>query len=121
MESWILKKPPALCDSDLRLHTVLHVHQGFGKPLEDSRKLRHIRAMTSLLSRIPSEPDICHGKPAIRHLRYQVESRLKYLAAGNAFEGLLKEFPSLVCENLQACLGLAAQSLKLNSQHLALA
>ena len=73
-----------------------------------------------LLSRITIDPDICHGKPAIRHLRYPVESILEYMAAGDTFEDLLAEFPDLEREDLQACLEFAAQSLKLKSSHLTL-
>jgi len=67
----------------------------------------------SLLSRITIDPEICHGKPAIRHLRYPVESMMEYLAAGDTFEDLLKEFPDLEREDLQACLQFATESLKL--------
>jgi uncharacterized protein (DUF433 family) len=77
--------------------------------------------MNALLARITIDPDICHGKPAIRHLRYPVESMLEYLAAGDTFEDLLGEFPDLEREDLQACLEFATQSLKLKSQHLVLA
>ncbi len=35
--------------------------------------------MNELLSRITIDPEICHGKPVIRHLRYPVESMLEYL------------------------------------------
>jgi len=76
--------------------------------------------MNALLSRITIDPEICHGKPAVRHLRYPVESLLEYLAAGDTFEDLLEEFPDLVREDLQACLEFAAQSLKLKSRHLVL-
>lgn len=76
--------------------------------------------MDSLLSRITIDPEICHGKPVIRGLRYPVESILEYLAGGDTFEDLLKEFPDLQREDLQACLEFAAQSLKMKSQHLAL-
>ena len=51
--------------------------------------------MNALLSRITVDSAICHGKPAIRHLRYPVESILEYLAAGDSFEDLLGEFPDL--------------------------
>ena len=81
---------------------------------------RLLSGMNALLSRITIDPDICHGKPAIRHLRYPVESLLEYLAAGDTFEDLLKEFPDLVREDLQACMEFAAQSLKLKSRHLVL-
>jgi len=76
--------------------------------------------MNALLYRITIDPEICHGKPAVRHLRYPVESLLEYLAAGDTFEDLLEEFPDLVREDLQACLECAAQSLKLKSRHLVL-
>ena len=78
-------------------------------------------AEDALLSRITIDPEICHGKPAIRHLRYPVESMLEYLAAGDSFEDLLEEFPDLERDDLRACLDFAAQSLKLKSQHLVLA
>lgn len=77
--------------------------------------------MKSLLSRITIDPEICHGKPAIRHLRYPVESMLEYLAGGDTFEDLQAEFPDLEREDLLACIEFAAQSLKLKSPHLALA
>ena len=72
------------------------------------------------LSRITIDPEICHGKPTIRGLRYPVESILEYLAAGDSFEELLAEFPDLEREDLQACIEFAAQSLKLKSFHLIL-
>jgi uncharacterized protein (DUF433 family) len=77
--------------------------------------------MNSLLDRITLQPDICHGKPAIRGLRYPVESVLEYLAAGDSFDDLLAEFPDLEREDLLACLEFAAYSLKVKSQHLVLA
>jgi uncharacterized protein (DUF433 family) len=76
--------------------------------------------MTPLLSRITIDPQICHGKPVIRGLRYPVESMLEYLAAGDSVDDLLAEFPDLEREDLLACLEFAAQSIKLRSQHLAL-
>ena len=70
--------------------------------------------------RITIDPNICHGKPLIRGLRYPVESMLEYLAAGDTIEDLLQEYPDLERDDLLACLELAAQSLKLKSQHLVL-
>ena len=74
-----------------------------------------------LLSRITINPEICHGKPVIRNLRYPVESLLEYLAGGDAIEDVLAEFPDLEREDLLACLEFAAQSLRVKSQHLVLA
>ena len=77
--------------------------------------------MQSLLSRITINPEICHGQPVIRGLRYPVESILEYLAGGDTFEDLLAEFPDLQREDLLACFEFAACSLKVKSQHLVLA
>ena len=63
--------------------------------------------MSSLLARITISPDICHGKPVIRNLRYPVESMLEYLAGGDTIEDLLAEFPDLEREDLLACLEFA--------------
>ena len=76
--------------------------------------------MNSLLSRITIDPSICHGKPVIRNLRYPVESMIEYLAAGDTIQDLLAEFPDREREDLLAFLEVAAQSLKLKSQHLVL-
>jgi len=77
--------------------------------------------MNSLLSRITINPDVCHGKPVIRNLRYPVETLLEYLAGGDAIEDVLAEFPDLEREDMLACLEFAAQSLRVKSQHLVLA
>jgi len=42
--------------------------------------------MESLLQRITIDPDICHGKPTIRGLRYPVENILELLASGMTIE-----------------------------------
>ena len=77
--------------------------------------------MSELLSRITISPEICHGKPAIRHLRYPVDAMLEYLAAGDSFEDLQQEFPDLERDDLRACIQFAAECLKHKSQHLELA
>lgn len=72
----------------------------------------------TLLSRITIDPEVCHGKPVIRGLRYPVESILEYLSAGDSFEDVLAEFPDLVRDDLRACIEFANQSLKLRSWQL---
>jgi uncharacterized protein (DUF433 family) len=66
--------------------------------------------MSSRLSRIAIDPEVCHGKPVIRGLRYPVETILEYLAAGDSLEDVLAEFPDLEREDLLACLELAQRS-----------
>ena len=77
-----------------------------------------VEAPLSLLSRISIDPEICHGKPVIRGMRYPVESMLEYLAGGDSIEEVLAEFPDLTREDLLACIEFATQSLKLRSWQL---
>jgi uncharacterized protein (DUF433 family) len=72
----------------------------------------------SLLSRITIDPEVCHGKPVIRGLRYPVESMLEYLSSGDSIEEVLAEFPDLERDDLRACIEFANQSLKLRSWQL---
>lgn len=61
-----------------------------------------------LLQRITIHPEICHGKPCIRDLRYPVSTILEYLAGGDTPEDILAEFEDLEAEDIQACLAFAA-------------
>jgi uncharacterized protein (DUF433 family) len=63
-----------------------------------------------LLTRITIDPEICHGKPVVRGLRYPVESLLEYLAAGDSIDDLLAEFPDLEREDFLACLEFDART-----------
>jgi uncharacterized protein (DUF433 family) len=73
-----------------------------------------------LLSRITVDPEICHGKPCIRGLRYSVESILEYLAGGDSVEQVLAEFPDLERDDILACLEFSRKMLAAKSVHLAL-
>jgi len=63
----------------------------------------------TLLSRITKQPDICHGKPTIRGLRYPVDSMLDLMASGMSIEEILVDYPDLEREDLLACLAYAAR------------
>lgn len=58
--------------------------------------------------RITIEPDKRGGKPCIRGLRITVYDVLEYLASGMSEEAILKDFPDLTREDIQACLAFAA-------------
>jgi uncharacterized protein (DUF433 family) len=75
----------------------------------------------NLLSRITVDPEICHGKPCVRGLRYPVETILEYLAGGDSVEDLLAEFPDLEREDILACYEFSRRMLSAKSVHLALA
>jgi len=62
-----------------------------------------------LLDRITIDPNICHGKPAIRGLRYPVETMLELMASGQTIESLLEDYPDLEREDFLACLEFAAK------------
>ncbi|MBF6319307.1 DUF433 domain-containing protein [Nocardia cyriacigeorgica] len=62
----------------------------------------------SHLGRITSDPDICHGKPVVRGLRYPVEMLLELLASGMSTEELLDDYPDLEFEDILAVLEYAA-------------
>ena len=73
-----------------------------------------------LLSRITVDPEICHGKPCVRGLRYPVETILEYLAGGDSVEDLQTEFPDLEREDILACLEVSLRMLAAKSVHLSL-
>jgi len=73
--------------------------------------------MKSLLNRITIDPEICHGKPTIRGLRYPVENMLELLASGMTIEELLGDYPDLEKEDFLACLEYAAKLIHIKSIH----
>lgn len=77
-------------------------------------------SLNNLLSRITVDPELCHGKPCIRGLRYPVESILEYLAGGDSVEQVLAEFPDLERDDIWACLEFSRKMLAVKSVHLAL-
>ena len=60
-----------------------------------------------LLQRITLDPEVCHGKPCIRGLRYPVETMLELLSSGMTFEEVLEDYEDLEPEDLQAALAYA--------------
>ncbi len=62
-----------------------------------------------LSDRITINPDVMVGKPTIRGLRITVEQVLKALAGGIATQELLKDYPELEPEDIQAVLLYAAE------------
>jgi uncharacterized protein (DUF433 family) len=68
-----------------------------------------IRMNDMLLNRITLDPEVCHGKPCIRGLRYPVEFILELLASGMSFEDILEDYEDLEKEDLQATLAYATR------------
>lgn len=63
--------------------------------------------MAYLDGRITIDPDLCNGKPTIRGKRITVQTILEFLRAGESKEEILHQYPSLVAEDIEACLGFA--------------
>ena len=63
----------------------------------------------SLNERITIDPEICHGKPTIRGLRYTVESILELLSSGMTVDEILADYEDLKREDILAALDFARQ------------
>ena len=64
---------------------------------------------SGLLERITTDPDICHGKPCIRGLRYPVDMILELLSAGMSNEEILADYSDLERDDILAALAFAAR------------
>ncbi len=62
----------------------------------------------SQLDRITTNPEICHGKPVVRGLRYPVEMLLELMASGMTTGEILDDYPDLETEDILAALEYAA-------------
>lgn len=65
--------------------------------------------MIKINPRITINPNICHGKPCIRGLRYPVQTVLELLSAGMTQQEILADYPDLEAEDITAVLAFAAQ------------
>jgi len=62
----------------------------------------------NLLDRITVDPNMCHGKPIIRGMRWPVASLLDLMASGMSSEEILADHPELEPDDLRAVLEFAA-------------
>jgi uncharacterized protein (DUF433 family) len=70
-----------------------------------------------LLERITHDPDICHGKPCIRGLRYPVEFILELLSSGMTIEEILADYEDLEREDIQAVFLFASRLAQVKSTY----
>lgn len=61
----------------------------------------------NLLERITINPEILHGKPAIRGMRWSVEMILDLLSSGMSGDEIIEDHPELEKEDILACLKFA--------------
>lgn len=60
--------------------------------------------MAKLINRITIDPEICHGKPCIRNMRWPVEVIIDMLGSGMTYEEILEDHPELEKEDIMASL-----------------
>jgi len=65
--------------------------------------------MNNLSGRITMDPQICHGQPVVRGLRYPVQMLLDLLSSGMSIEEILADYEDLQREDLLAVLAFAAR------------
>ena len=63
----------------------------------------------ALLNRITVDPEICHGKPCVRGLRYPVEFLLELLSSEMTTAQILADYPDLEAEDLKAACAYGAR------------
>lgn len=63
-------------------------------------------------TRITLNPDILVGKPTIKGTRLAVEFIIDLLAQGWSHDEILRNYPGLTIEDIQACLSYASETLK---------
>jgi uncharacterized protein (DUF433 family) len=78
---------------------------------------QQVMDVSKLLERITINPDICHGKPCIRGLRYPVNTILELLSAGMSNEEILADYEDLEREDILAVLAFAARLSQIKRVH----
>lgn len=64
--------------------------------------------MEYLMDRITVDNEICNGKPTVRGKRITVQTILEFLGAGDSKEEILRQYPTLEAEDIDACVRFAA-------------
>lgn len=65
--------------------------------------------MNDLSSHITIDPNICHGQPVVRGLRYPVQMLLDLLSSGMSIDEVLADYADLERDDLLAALAFAAR------------
>ena len=73
--------------------------------------------MKNDLERITIDPDVCHGKPCIRNMRYPIEMILELLSSGMSTEDILEDYEDLEKEDILAVLQYASKLSQIKSIH----
>jgi uncharacterized protein (DUF433 family) len=81
---------------------IAFILRGLSFLLNHCEKQVKILKMGNLLNRITIVDGVCNGKPTIRGMRITAQTILEFILAGDTDEDILKAFPVLEQEDLQA-------------------
>ena len=74
--------------------------------------MKNKKGINSALDRIIIDPNICHGKPCLRGLRYPVELILELSSSGMTTQEILNDYEDLEEEDILAALTFATHYVK---------
>lgn len=80
---------------------------GAAKISKSNCNLFYLVLMNSDTKRITIDPQICHGKPIVRGMRWPVEVILDMLGSGMTPDEIISDHPELEKEDILACLKFA--------------
>jgi uncharacterized protein (DUF433 family) len=83
---------------------------GAGAPAGPAEEAAPYDAPAALGARITADPEVCGGKPCIRHMRIRVGDVVGLLAGGMSREAILGDYPYLEAADIDAALAYAAAS-----------
>ncbi len=69
----------------------------------------HFMDNENLTARITVDPEVCHGKPCIRGLRYPVEFLLELMSGNMTNAEILADYPDLEPDDLKAACAYGAR------------
>jgi uncharacterized protein (DUF433 family) len=67
---------------------------------------------TDWRERISIKPTVCHGKPCIKGTRIWVSLVLDLMATGSSVAEILREYPQLSLDDVQACIAYGAEAAR---------
>jgi uncharacterized protein (DUF433 family) len=73
-----------------------------------TRKRNPAKQVPDWRERLSVNPRVCHGKPCIKGTRIMASIILDYLRAGESAAEILRQYPTLKAEDIQAAVGYAA-------------
>jgi uncharacterized protein (DUF433 family) len=97
------------------------VREGLGGAATDGIPTEHATVAyhhAMAFDRITAAPDTLDGKPCIRGLRISVETVVRLVAAGWAFQEILDEYPDLQREDITQALEYAAAATNVHHYQL---